>query len=72
MNHFYVPDTALAIQVCHSLHDPSTRERELRALGKFAQAFHVREALVITADEEEETLVEGLKVQVIPYWKWML
>jgi predicted AAA+ superfamily ATPase len=69
---FYVPDAALAIQVCHSLHDPSTRERELRALGKFAQAFPVREALVITANEEEETLVEGLKVQVIPYWKWML
>jgi predicted AAA+ superfamily ATPase len=30
---FYVPDAALAIQVCHSLHDHSTRERELRALG---------------------------------------
>lgn len=69
---FYVPDEALAVQASYSIDDPMTCEREVRALRKLAETFPVRRAVIVTYDEERTITEEGLEVEVMPVWKWLL
>ncbi len=69
---FYVPDAELAIQVSYSIEDLTTRERETRALVKLAQTFNIKRAVIITRDEEAVIKTDGLTIEVIPAWKWLL
>jgi len=64
--------TALPMQVSWTLADPGTRSRELKGLLKAAAYCKVNEALVITAEEEEELTVDGVHILIIPAWKWAL
>lgn len=64
--------TALPVQVCWSLADPATRQRELKGLYKACEYAKVKEGWIITSDEEEEFDFEGVHVLVKPAWKWML
>jgi predicted AAA+ superfamily ATPase len=52
------------IQVCWSLQDPETKNREVRALVSAAERFGVREGVVITLDEEFEIQTQGVKISV--------
>ena len=69
---FYIPDIKTAIQVSYSIDDPVTREREVKALRKISEAFPVEKAFIITRDEEKTLSEEGLTIEVIPIWKWLL
>jgi uncharacterized protein len=62
----------MEVQVCWSLADPVTRERELRGLIKACQYCQVKEGWIIAADEEEEIDLEGVHVAVKAVWKWMI
>ena len=62
----------LPIQVSWSLTDPLTRQREIRGLVRACEYCQVREAWVMTADEEEEFETDGIHVRVQPAWKWMI
>lgn len=64
--------TPLPVQVCWSLGDPATRQRELRGLIKACQFCQVKEGWIISGDEEEEMEVEGVRVLVKAAWKWMV
>lgn len=64
--------TPLPVQVCWSLADPSTREREFRGLIRACEYCQVKEGWIISGDEEEELDLEGIHVVVKPAWKWML
>lgn len=70
---FYVPEEKYAIQVCATLHDADTREREVNALVKLDQ-FEQLDRMVIVTKDEEETLStpDGKPIEVIPAWKWLL
>ena len=70
---FYVPDRGLAIQVSYSfLDNPDTKSRELGAFVKLKNFIPDAKCIVITNSEETELEYEGIKVKVIPMWKWML
>ena len=70
---FYVPDRELAIQVSYSfLDNPDTKARELGAFVKLKNFISDAKCIVITNSEEAELEYEGIKVKVIPMWKWML
>lgn len=69
---FYMPHEAMAVQVSFSIDDPMTREREVRALRKIAHVFPLKQALIITRDEEQTLYEDGLEIEVIPIWKWLL
>jgi len=62
----------LPVQVCWSLADSLTRERELRGLIKACQYCQVKEGWIIAVDEEEEMDIEGIHVGVKAAWKWMI
>jgi predicted AAA+ superfamily ATPase len=69
---FYVPDEGLAIQASYSIDDPLTRAREVKALVKLSEAFDVRKAVIVTRDEESEIIQDGLHIDAVPVWKWLL
>lgn len=61
-----------AVQVSLSLADERTRTRELQALIDAKEELGVERLTVITDDEEEDIRMDGIKVKVIPLWKWLL
>lgn len=61
-----------ALQVCLTLQDEATRQREIRGLLYAAERFNLPEAYIITLDEEDEMAIEGKKIFVRPAWKWLL
>lgn len=69
---FYVPEEALAFQASFSLQDEQTRKREVNALAALNKLFPLKEAYIITFDEEDTLEHAGLKIEVIPIWKWLL
>jgi uncharacterized protein len=59
------------VQVCWQL-DAENRARELRGLKCAAERFGLKEAVILTASQEETIAEGGLKVRVAPAWKWVL
>lgn len=56
------------IQVCLSLKEEETRQREIRALKQAMKELQLEESLIVTLDEEEDL---G-PIQVVPIWKFLL
>ena len=70
---FYVPEEALAIQVCYVLNsDISTFERETSALVKLKSHFTDAKCLILTMSEESDIEVDGVNIKVMPMWKWLI
>lgn len=63
----------LLIQVCESLSNEKTRQRELAALIKAMEELGVKTGHILTLDESEEiTLPDGKRIMVIPVYQWLL
>ncbi len=60
------------INVCYDLSRPATRERELSALSEAMRFFRIREALLLTSEEEESLKQDAETIQILPLWKWLL
>jgi len=60
------------IQVCFDLSDNETRNRELKALKQAMAELKVKEATLITMDQEETAEFDNKKINIIPAWRWML
>ena len=64
------------IQVCYSIDNIKTKEREVRALLKAGKELKCKNLTIITHDHEAEKDIEwfGIKgrIKFIPLWKWML
>lgn len=69
---FYIPEEGLAIQVSYNLSDQDTRKREISGLVALDKMFPLKKALIITYDEEEIIDANGLNIEVVPIWKWLL
>ena len=70
---FYVPSEKLAIQVSMQiLDDMDTRDRETRAFTKLANYIQDARCLIITNSEETSLTCDGIDIEVIPAWKWLL
>lgn len=67
------PDEGLLVcQVAYSMRDKGVRERELRGLSETARYLKVRSATVVTLDEAETLTIDGIAVNIVPAWKWLL
>ncbi|MDR0894564.1 MAG: ATP-binding protein [Prevotellaceae bacterium] len=69
---FYIPDKRMALQVSYSIDDPLTREREVKALSRLAEVFSLDKVAIVTRDEEDTLIENGLRIEVVPVWKWLL
>jgi len=67
------PDGApQAIQVAADVSDPITRERECRALAEASAILPDAELLLINLSEEETVEKNGVIMELVPAWKWLL
>jgi predicted AAA+ superfamily ATPase len=62
----------LLIQVSESLTDPSTRQRELRALEAAMHERKQTRGVIVSLDEEEQIVTAGGMIEVVPAWRWLL
>lgn len=70
---FYVPSENLAIQVSlRVLDDLDTRERETGAFVKLRRFIPDAKCVLITNSEEAILDCNGVHIDVIPMWKWLL
>ena len=60
------------IQVCVSLDDPETRERELRALQKARTEFRDARSFILTLESRLPYPEMPAGVAVFPAWEWIL
>lgn len=69
---FCIPEEYLAIQVSYTIDDPATYEREVGSMVKFLKAYKQYHGLIITWDTERQITENGITIDVLPVWKWLL
>lgn len=61
-----------AIQVSADISNPTTRERECRALEEAASAMPDAPLVLINVSEESTIERQGCTIRIMPAWKWLL
>lgn len=69
---FYVPDEGLAIQASYRMSDEATLQREVKALVTLHALHPLKKAMIVTYEDEGEMEVDGLKIEIVPVWKFTL
>ena len=69
---FCIPEVNKAIQVSYSIEALDTYEREVGGLIRFLKTFKQYQGIVITWDTERQITEDGITIEVIPVWKWLL
>lgn len=60
-----------AIQVCYKM-DETNKEREINGLISAMLKFKLKEGMILTYDQEDESNIKGKKIIIKPVWKWLL
>jgi len=61
-----------AIQVCLSLDNPVTKEREFSGLLEALRRHKLNDGLILTLDKEGEIKKDDKNIIIKPVWKWLL
>ena len=69
---FYLSEKKLFIQVCQSVFDSATRERECRALKEAKSEVRGSRGIILTEDEKDNINYSGMVIPVIPIYEWLL
>lgn len=69
---FYVADSSELIQVSYSIRDLHTRKREVDALKRGASFLKATNLKIITYNEEEIITEDGLRIEVIPIYRYII
>lgn len=62
----------LLVQVCESLAGPQTRKRELTALEDAMAELGLKEAIIVTRNEEDTVKTDIGTVRIVPAWRFLL
>ncbi|PKQ30046.1 MAG: ATPase [Actinobacteria bacterium HGW-Actinobacteria-10] len=65
-------DGPVVIQVCSTLQDTSTADREIRGAVAAMVECGTREATIVTLHEHDRLETEAGTIDVVPAWRWML
>ena len=70
---FFVPEEGLAIQVSYDISKSTeTYDRETKAFVSLSKFLEVRRCLIITYANEDKVEIDGIEIDIVPYWKWVL
>lgn len=69
---FCIPEVNRAIQVSYSLDDLDTYKREVGGLVKFLKTYKQYQGIIVTWDTEQQIVEDGITIQAIPVWKWLV
>ncbi len=69
---FFVEETGEVIQVAYSAINISS-DREIKSLVEVANSLEcAKRFVIITYEEEKELTLDGIKIEIIPVWKWLI
>ena len=60
------------IQVTFDMSDENTKNREIKALIEACKNFDLKSGTIITFDSEDELIENGIKIKIIPFYKWSI
>lgn len=69
---FYIAVEGLAIQASFRMSDEATLQREVNALAALHSLYPLKKAMIVTYEDEGELECKGLKIEIVPVWKWVL
>ncbi len=72
---FYMPDAPKKnrlVQVCVTLKNEETRQREIRAVLEAMQELDIKESVIVTENETGEQITQQGKIHIIPFPFWIL
>ena len=69
---FYLPEKRQFIQVAQHLENPTTRDREIRALQDAVHAVNAESALILSDANEPAFEINGLAVEVLSVADWLI
>lgn len=69
---FCVPESKLAIQATYKMDDADTYDREVGGLIKFLKTFKDYRGMIVSWDTEKSIQEDGIMIEVVPIWKWLL
>lgn len=58
-------------QVCYNLNEDN-KKREIIGLVEAIKKFKLKDAFILTYDQEEEIMNDNIKIIIKPVWKWLL
>lgn len=61
-----------AIQVTTTLSNPEVRKREIEGLIEAMRVYDLQEGIILTENDNDTIEMDGLRISVIPIWKWLL
>jgi len=65
-------ETPYLFQVAYTVEEKRTLEREVGALLEACKFFSKKEGVILTYDEEGKVEKEGIKIRILPAWKFLL
>lgn len=60
------------IQVTFDMSDENTKSREIKGLIEACKNFDLKSGIIITFDSEDELIENGIKIKIIPFYKWSI
>lgn len=60
------------IQVTFDMSDENTKKREIKGLIEACKNFDLKSGIIITFDNEDELIENGIKIKIIPFYKWSI
>lgn len=60
------------IQVSVEMSQETTRRREIDALVEASSELGLEKATIVTFDMQESVEIDGLEIEILPFWKWAL
>lgn len=60
------------IQVTFDMSDENTKDREIKGLIEACRNFDLKSGTIITFDSEDELIENGIKIKIIPFYKWSI
>lgn len=60
------------IQVTFDMSDENTKSREIKGLIEACKNFDLKSGTIINFDSEDELIENGIKIKIIPFYKWSI
>lgn len=60
------------IQVCVDINNEKTKEREIRAIVHAAQELKITKGIIVSSEDEERIVREGVEIVIVPLYKFVL
>ncbi len=61
-----------AIQVTYDMSDEDTKNREIKGLVTACKKFKLTNGTIISYDNQDEFLQDGIEISIIPFYKWCI